>query len=153
MATIEKRIIYKNIESVATPTDGSIIFRLNGRPMVKLSKDSFGNVSEIKPTISMQSEVKRFRSEYSDIQAMQMVIKKGGVLKILELIFGGCTSEDQSNRLVNALDKGVSFYVALQTNNFILAKSRLDVFLSDGLINLEDKELILFYVELAENID
>lgn len=63
--------------------------------------------------------------------------------EILNDIFEEISSEDQKNRIINALNKYPTFVFSLNDKGYVLAKEILDIALSNEDINNEDHYLIL----------
>ena len=62
--------------------------------------------------------------------------------KIMADIFAGATSQEQSMRLISALDVFPSFKIMLDQYRYDLARQRMGVGLSEGIITAEDYAII-----------
>ncbi len=72
--------------------------------------------------------------------------------EIVGNILKGATSEEQVGRLLTALDKYTSFYVALDSNNYKLALARVAMALDAGEILQEDYDLVATFVPDIEEV-
>lgn len=127
-----------NKSEVATPSQGTInVFKLNGSIFQKMSNG-----------IVLPHFLSIYKLGSSDSKDAKQ-IESGGYKEIFALILKNCSSVEQSNRLLAALDKYTGIYVILEAHNWDLAKARIDVMLSAGDITSDDKTLINKYINMA----
>ena len=66
--------------------------------------------------------------------------------KILNDILTNVSSQEQLNRLMDALDSSATLIAALDNFNYLLARSRVDKLVADEKITEDDRTLIFMYI-------
>lgn len=138
------KILLKGVQKaadVATPIEGvEFIFKTNLFLPTLSKKSSDASVSRY--TMSAEEKTKN-RDE-------KKTMRVHGHLGVLKLVYANTESQYQSDRLLEGLDKSPSFYFALESGNIELAKSRLDIMVTNNDITALDKWLIVKYVDMLE---
>ena len=127
-----------NKSDVITPPQGTIyVFKIDSKIYQKMSNG-----------IVMPYPFSIYKIGSQD-QKDAKQIEADGHKAIFALILKNCSSVEQTNRLLAALDKYTGIYLILEAKNWDLAKSRIDVMLSAGDITSDDKILINKYINMA----
>lgn len=73
-------------------------------------------------------------------------------IAITKGIWSAASSDEQRTRLTDAYDQYPSFGAALDTMNFTVARAKILQALNDAIIIQADYDLVIYHLDLAENI-